>query len=195
MPGACKTRLIRGYGRIGAASIYRQLVLRTVELALAANCGPVEVWAAPSPRHPFFAHLRMTYPLILRRQPEGDLGSRMCAALSATLRAGHAAAVLVGTDAANLEAQDLRDAAQRLTTDYDAVIQPATDGGYVLIGLRGLLGARGLALRGVAWSSGREYAQTLARMRSRGLRVAALRSRADIDHPVDVRRARRAGWL
>lgn len=191
-PGACKTRLIPGYGRIGAARIYRQLVLRTVRMALAAGCGPVEVWAAPSPAHRFFAGLRERYPLTLRRQPQGDLGRRMCAALNATLRAGNAAAILVGTDAANLEAQDLRDAARRLTSDCDAAIQPAEDGGYVLIGLSG---SRTLALPGIAWSTGREYAQTRARMRSSRLRVAALRVRADVDHPVDVRRARRAGWL
>lgn len=192
VPGTCKTRLIPGYGRIGAARLYRRLVARTIELALEADCGPVQVWAAPSPRHPFFSALRCRYGTMLRRQPGGDLGRRMSRALATVLREGAKAALLIGTDAADLTPQDLRDAASRLNTDSEAVIQPAEDGGYVLIGLRLPIGD---TLRGIAWSSGRECAQTVARLRAKNLRVALLSVRQDIDHPRDVRRARRAGSL
>lgn len=116
----------------------------------------------------------------------------MSRALNAARREGAAAAVLLGTDAADLEPQDLREAARLLRADADAVIQPAQDGGYVLIGMRGRIA---LGLPGIAWSSGRECAQTLVRMRGRRLEVALLRTRTDIDHPADVRRARRAGQL
>lgn len=192
VPGRCKTRLIPGYGPIGAARLYRQLVRRTLDLALKSGCGEVQLWAAPSPGHPFFAGLRRLHGIRLRRQTGGDLGRRMSRALASLLRDGAPAALLVGTDAANLCAQDFRDAASRLLVDSDAVIQPASDGGYVLIGLREALGE---SLRGVTWSSGRECAQTRSRLRARNLRIALMPVREDIDHPGDVRRARRAGSL
>lgn len=192
IPGRCKTRLIPRYGRIGAARLYRRLARRTVDLALASGCGEVQLWAAPSPAHPFFAHLQRLHGVRLRRQPDGDLGRRMSRALARVLRDGAPAALLVGTDAANLCAQDFRDAAARLLANSDAVLQPACDGGYVLIGLRKAIGE---TLRGVAWSSGRECAQTQARLRQKNLRVALMPVREDIDDPRDVRRARRMGSL
>ena len=87
----------------------------------------------------------------------------------------------------------LREAARRLVAnEADVVLQPAADGGFVLIGARRALGQ---ALRGIAWSSGRECAQTQARLERRGLRVSRLEPSWDVDHPADVRRARREGLL
>lgn len=190
--GACKTRLIPVYGRIGATRIYRDLVTRAVCVALAGASGPVQVWTTPSPGHPFFANLRRRFAVNLMRQCDGDLGRRMGFAIRTAIRDGAPAAILVGTDAADLEAQDLRDAAACLQGDFDAVLQPAQDGGFVLIGLR--VDAQ-RALRGIAWSSGRELGQTLGRLQGIGLRVALLRTRADIDLPSDLRRARQNGTL
>lgn len=191
-PGACKTRLIPAQGRIGAARIHRCLVTRTVRIALAGASGAVQVWTTPTPGHPFFANLRRRYDVALMRQCDGDLGRRMGRALWKTVQNGARAAILVGTDAADLEARDIRDATACLEGDFDAVLQPARDGGFVLIGLR-VNAMR--ALRGIEWSSGRELAQTLRRLQGIGLRVALLRTRADIDHPSDLRRAKRSGAM
>lgn len=192
VPGRCKTRLIPRYGARGAAALHRQLVRRTLRTAIDAKCGPVQLWTAPSSRHPFFVALSRLHGLSLHRQHEGDLGHRMSRALAQTLAAGAPAAVLVGTDAANLVADDIRAAAAALLRDADAVLQPASDGGYVLIGLRRKAGS---ALTGVHWSTGRELRQSRARLIQRGLRVALLPERWDVDHPRDVLRARREGLL
>lgn len=186
--GSCKTRLIPRYGRRGAAKVYRKLVQRTIRSASAAGCGPLQLWATPATSHPYFTALRRQWGLVLRRQPGGDLGRRMSRALSQVLREGAPAALLVGTDAANLGAEDLRAAARALLDGADAVLQPAADGGYVLIGLRRPVGS---ALQGVNWSSGREFRQTRTRLIRRGLSVASMPERWDIDHPSDLRRARR----
>lgn len=192
VPGRCKTRLIPRYGARGAAALHRQLVRKTLRTAIDADCGPVQLWAAPSACHPFFVELSRTLGLSVHRQHEGDLGRRMSRALAQTLAAGAPAAVLVGTDAANLGAEDIRQAAGALLRDADAVLQPASDGGYVLIGLRC---AAGSALTGVAWSSGRELRQSRARLLQRGLRVELLPQRWDVDYPRDVLRARRERLL
>lgn len=186
--GRCKTRLIPRYGARGAAALHRQLVRKTVRTALDAGCGPVQLWAAPASRHPFFVGLCAQLGLSLHRQQDGDLGQRMSRALSQVLDRGAPAAILVGTDAANLVADDIRRAAVALLDSADAVLQPAGDGGYVLIGLRRRAGS---ALAGVRWSSGQELAQSRVRLRQRGLRVHLLEDRWDVDHPRDVLRARR----
>ncbi|MGQ0530571.1 MAG: TIGR04282 family arsenosugar biosynthesis glycosyltransferase [Panacagrimonas sp.] len=191
-PGACKTRLIPGYGPLGAARLYRSLVHRSVSIARAADCGPVVLWATPTGSHPFFAGLSAEYGVKRMRQTRGDLGQRMAFALDQTLNAGAAAALLIGTDAANLSADDLRAAAQVLQTQADAVLQPSEDGGYVLIGARKPLGG---TLRAVQWSSGRECQQSRARLEKRGFRVALLDARCDIDAPRDLRHARHQGWF
>lgn len=191
-PGACKTRLIPAYGALGAARLYRSLVHRSLSIARAADCGPVVLWTTPSSSHPFFAGLSAQFGATRLRQPSGDLGRRMAFALDQTLNAGAAAALLIGTDAANLSAQDLRAAAQILQTAADAVLQPSDDGGYVLIGARKRLGG---ALRAVQWSSGRECQQSRARLERRGFRVALLDVRCDIDEPCDLRHARHQGWF
>ena len=191
-PGACKTRLIPGYGALGAARLYRGLVHRSLDVACAADCGPVSLWTTPSCGHPFFKRLRAQYDVSLVRQPHGDLGRRMATALDHALLSGSPAALLIGTDAANLNAQDIRTAAQKLLTGTDAVLQPADDGGYVLIGARRLIGN---VLRAVHWSSGRECQQSRARLERLGFRVELLGVRHDVDEPRDLRRARQQGWF
>jgi uncharacterized protein len=97
-------------------------------------------------------------------------------------------AVLVGSDCPALSAQDLRAAARALQST-DCVLQPSLDGGYVLIGARRF---ERRALAGIAWSSGRELAQTRARFARLGLSWKALLPKPDVDTPADYRRARRA---
>lgn len=188
VPGRCKTRLIARYGARGAAAIHRQLCLRTLRLACASGL-PVELWCAPGTGHAFLLACRREFGVALHRQPHGDLGRRMSLAIGSALRRGARAAIVIGTDSGTLSSADLLAAAQALEAD-DAVIQPALDGGYVLIGARRALGP---ALRGISWSSGAELGQTLRRLERARLGCRVLAPRWDVDRPQDVRRARRAG--
>lgn len=191
VPGRCKTRLIPSCGARGAARVHRALVLRAVRVALEAGCGPVQVWSAARGGHRFLQGLAARCDGVLHHQRHGDLGLRMGAALDHALRAGHPAALLIGTDTVELTPADLRAAAQVLRDGADAVLHPAADGGYVLLGTRRPLQS---LLGGVHWSSGQEFVQTCTRLRRRGWRLAVQSVRADIDDPRDLRRARRGGW-
>lgn len=191
VPGQCKTRLMRRHGARGAARIHRQLTLRTLATAAATGMR-VQLWCAPDTRHGFFHACRRQWGVTLQRQPSGDLGRKMSRVLAQALARGAPSAVIVGTDCPALTAHDLAQAFQTLERDADWVLQPAADGGYVLLGAR--LAAPG-ALRGIAWSSGHELRQTLAHLRARGLRTTLLPQLWDVDHPVDLRRARREKLL
>ena len=70
----------------------------------------------------------------LFEQADGGLGEKMRIAFEETLRE-HRAAVLIGSDLPALTA-DILTSAFRLLEKNDAVIGPARDGGYYLVGMK-----------------------------------------------------------
>ena len=132
VPGRVKTRLAMMLGVDGATALHERFVTRTVEAAAEAATGPITLWASPDETHPFFQALAQRIPLAFARQPEGDLGQRMHVAITQA----NGPTIVVGTDCPLMTATHLRDAAEVLRGGSDAVIYPAEDGGYVLIGMR-----------------------------------------------------------
>ncbi len=190
-PGRCKTRLIPVLGASGSARLHRRMGLRTIATALESGAA-VQLWCTPDTRHPFFLACRRDFGVRLRRQPGGDLGRRMALALARVLTEGANTVVLAGTDCPSLSSQDFNNAFAALAKGGGVLLQPSTDGGYVLIGARRMPRR---ALAGIAWSSGHELAQTRRRFTRLGLRSKELPQRADVDTPADYRRARRAGLI
>ena len=188
VPGRVKTRLAGQLGTRGAAALYQKLLRRTVRIAYNARLCPIELWCAPDARHGFFAACRQEYGVTLRRQCAGDLGRRMNRALNQTLAAGHPA-VLIGGDCASLGETELRTAFGLLAAGHEAVLGPAANGGYVLVGLN----RPGPALfRDIAWSTPTVLAATRRRLRRAGMNWAELPPGWDVDTPADLRRLRQS---
>lgn len=187
--GRVKTRLAAAIGAEAAARLHSRLVERTVRTAVAANCGPVELHGAPA-RHAFFRALARKYGLVLSRQTEGNIGTRMHEAFRRGLRS-HPRMILVGSDCPSLTAADLRSAA-RLLRGRDAVFAPAEDGGYPLIGL-----ARNSAslFDGIEWSTPAVMEETRKRLARLGWRWRELRTVWDVDRPEDLVRLKATGLL
>jgi rSAM/selenodomain-associated transferase 1 len=187
IPGRVKTRLAGSLGARGAAKLYIELLRRTLTMACAARLCPVELWCAPDARHGFFVACRRDYGIRLRQQCIGDLGQRMNHALNRTLTKG-GYAVLIGGDCVSLGIAELRAALDRLAAGRNAVIGPAADGGYVLIGL----GQRCPALfRSIAWGTPVVLAATRRRLQRAEADWAELPLGWDIDTPNDLRRLHR----
>jgi rSAM/selenodomain-associated transferase 1 len=191
VPGQVKTRLAGTLGPRGAAELYKRLLRRTLAIAVTARLCPVDLWCAPDARHGCFAVCRRDCGVRLRRQGDGDLGRRMNHALSRAL-ANHPYAVLIGGDCVSLGAAELRQAFARLATGTAAVLGPAADGGYLLVGLRRPAPA---LFRGIAWSTPAVLEATRRRLRRAGLVWAELPAGWDVDSPADLRRLRRSGLL
>lgn len=181
--GLAKTRLIPALGAQGAARLQRRLTCRTVDTALQAGVGPVTLWCAPNAGHRFFRALQQCTGVECRDQPEGDLGRRMLAAFE--WQCVRRPVLLVGTDCPALSSVDLQQAAQTLHQGRDAVLIPAEDGGYVLIGLRRPLPA---LFEGVAWGTERVLEQTRDRLRACGVRWHETAPLWDVDLPADLAR-------
>ena len=180
--GKTKTRLIPALGKQGAARLHAQLIRRTVEEAVAARTGRVELWCTPSKEHAFFFELERDYDVQRRLQQGADLGERMLRTFDSVL-ANTSAAVLVGSDSPDLGAADFKTAMAALSAGYDAVLGPAADGGYVLIGLRQ---PAPLLFRDMPWGTSDVLNLTRERLGSLGWKWDELPLRHDLDRPEDL---------
>jgi uncharacterized protein len=185
VPGRVKTRLAPALGPWRAARLHARLVERTLRTAVAARAGTVELHVAPR-RHGFFQHLHKQTGVFLRLQSGGNLGERMAAAFAGALRR-HRFVVLIGSDCPLLRASDLRRAVRLLRGASDAVLAPAQDGGYVLIGLRR---RRPQLFDAVAWGEASVLESTVRNIEAQGLALRTLRTLWDVDRPEELERLR-----
>ena len=190
LPGEVKTRLVPLLGSAGAARLHAALVRHTLARAAASGIRPIALHCAPDTSGDFFLRCAGEFPVTLRPQLGADLGERMHNAFEEAFAEG-SALILVGCDCPALEARHLQEARARLG-EANAVLVPAEDGGYVLIGLN--LPVPGL-FRGVDWGSAQVLAQTRARFTHAGVHCAELAPLWDVDRPEDYDRLRREGLL
>jgi rSAM/selenodomain-associated transferase 1 len=186
LPGLAKTRLAPVLGADGAANLQARLIERIVTTAQAAAVGPVTLWATPDHHHPVFQTIAALLGAALAVQPDGDLGTRMMAAITA---AG-GPAMVVGTDCPGLTPEHLRAAARTLVDGVDVVIVPVDDGGYGLIGMRRPQPA---LFDGMTWSTSSVMAETRRRLTRLGLSWREAARLWDVDVPADLERLARAG--
>ena len=177
--GRVKTRLAAAIGTIEALRCYRVLLGHTVRrlasdrrwvttLAITPDyaAGAIAAWA------------RAIAPVAARPQGPGGLGQRMQRVMD-DMPPGPV--VIIGSDIPSLSRVDIA-AAFRVLGGSDAVLGPAEDGGYWLVGLRRM--PRVLRLfDGVRWSSAHTLDDTLANLKGR--KAAHLRRIADIDGEAD----------
>ncbi|NMG44563.1 DUF2064 domain-containing protein [Aromatoleum toluvorans] len=182
IPGFAKTRLIPALGAEGAARLARQMLHHTVNTALAAELGPVELCVTPGPDDPAWAHMSLPPRLAWSEQGDGDLGMRMARAAQRTLARGERV-VLIGTDCPALGAVELQSASRALDT-HDTFMQPTVDGGYALLALRAF---HPLIFHGIHWSTDSVAFETLCRAGCLGWRVQSCPPVRDIDEAKDLR--------
>jgi rSAM/selenodomain-associated transferase 1 len=169
-------------GDQGAADLYRRLARRCLASAKQAAVAPVELWCTPDTDHPFFRDCSRDFGVSLHMQQGEDLGQRMFRALAQGLPA-----LIMGSDCISLSAADLREAAAALELGADAVLGPAEDGGYVLLGLAR---ASPALFDGIAWGSDQVLGDTRTRLRQLGWCWYELPVRWDVDRPEDLARLR-----
>jgi rSAM/selenodomain-associated transferase 1/rSAM/selenodomain-associated transferase 2 len=180
--GAAKTRLAPVLGEQGAADLHARLTERILHTAVTANIAPVELWCSPDCSHPFFQAVTSAAGRWV--QHGQDLGDRMANAFETAL-GHHPYAILVGTDCPSMTADYLARAFALLDGGADAVLGPAEDGGYTLIGLRHM---DKRLFEGVAWGTDRVLDETRQRLTALGWRWQELETLWDVDRPEDLER-------
>jgi rSAM/selenodomain-associated transferase 1 len=180
VPGQAKTRLIPALGEAGAARLARDMLAATLTQASSAGLGIPELCVTPGPDSAEWVG-QLPDGVVVTDQGTGDLGRRLEAAARRVTEGGERV-LLVGTDCPGLDSKSIRAAAMRLD-HHDAVIYPAYDGGYVLLGL-----ARSdpSIFSGITWSTGEVAAITIARIGAQGWSLFVGETLRDIDDPADL---------
>ena len=181
-PGAVKTRLIPALGAQAAAALAWRMLLHALQQALAADVGTVELCMSPGPGAPAWAGVAIPPGVVQSCQGDGDLGQRMARAVDRTTTTCAQAVLLMGTDCPALSATLIAQAARQLQK-HDAVLVPAADGGYVLIGLHAPCPS---VFTDMVWSTAAVAGETLRRLAVCGYSVWRGPLVHDIDEPGDL---------
>lgn len=190
-PGRVKTRLVPLLGKAGAARLHARMVEKTLATARASGFKDIHLYCSPRIGIPFFTRMQRRFNVVLHSQGKGSLGDRMYRAFKRTLRR-NPCVVLIGSDCPALRPADLRAAVRALREGADAVISPAEDGGYPLIGLRRV--SRRL-FDGIPWGGPLVLVRTRQRLKALHWRWRELRTLWDVDRPEDVARLRSSRLL
>ncbi len=163
--GAVKTRLAREIGVAGAMRFARQ-----ASAALLQRAGRDPRWQTIIAASPDYSVASRAWPDSLARmaQGPGDLGARMQRIVD---RLPPGPVVIVGTDIPGIRQAHIAQAFRQLGL-HDAVLGPARDGGYWLVGLK----RRPRVLRpfgGVRWSGPHALADTLTNLAGRSVGYVA----------------------
>lgn len=183
VPGKAKTRLIPALGPEGAAGLHAQLVTQTLNTVCGLDENPVELWCTPDTHHDFFQSCSKEFNIKLHLQQGEDLGARMHHAFSSALH-NHSWGILLGTDCPNLSTDDLTQAINAMQSGAEAVVGPAFDGGYYLLGLRK---PATTLFENMPWGTGEVLDLTLQKLHKLGIKPASISWQQDLDRPEDLK--------
>ena len=182
IPGAVKTRLIPALGETPATHLHRALVEHTLNMLGSMASVEIQLHCAPNDTHPFLRHCAGQFPITLHCQKGDNLGHRLFHAF-ARATDGSAPVIAIGTDCPDLNSQHLRAAIDALSDGSDAVLGPAADGGYYLIGLRQ---AAWELFDDIQWGTEHVAIQTRQRLQRLGWRWVELTALRDMDTAADL---------
>lgn len=183
-PGQVKTRLAKAYNDDFAAELYGCFVedllnrLEQDRFQLALAFTPAE--KSREIRRRFGDQFRY-FP-----QEGDDLGARMDRAFSVCFARGFAAVVLIGSDVPDLPGEVVEEAFSALERGAEAVLGPAFDGGYYLIGFRSNA-FEPAVFAGIPWGENTVFERSANILRERGLRLYLTQPWRDIDTAEDLK--------
>ena len=176
-PGKVKTRLAKDVGDITAFKIYNFLLEHTVSVTRNLAVSKEVYYSGAIPQNDIWEKEIFTKKL---QQGEG-LGKRMKDAFEEGFKNGYKNIIIIGSDLYDLQREDLEKAFQ-LLQDKDAVIGPATDGGYYLLGMNQLFPE---VFEDKEWGTSSVLEDTLKDLK--GKNIALLEARNDVDYYSDIK--------
>jgi len=182
VPGEVKTRLQPMISPDDAAKLQTYFIQQALMLASGLKEVDVDLWCTPDDSHPVLQQCARQYKVTLKQQQGKNLGERMANALQEALT-NYQQVVVIGTDCPELTADYLSDALSRLRQGAKAVIGPASDGGYVLLGLRCF---SPLLFTDINWGSDQVLFETRQKLQQLGWEWDELSTLRDIDTPADL---------
>ncbi len=176
--GQVKTRLAKDIGDERALAIYLQLLQHTLEITrslsfrkfiyYADEVSDYDLWSVPG--------------YTKRKQMGNDLGERMLNAFKELFDQGFTRIIIIGSDCLQLKTDTLEKAVALLESN-SAVIGPASDGGYYLLGLTKFYPDLFIDK---PWSTNKVFAKTIDDLINQGISYTLLEELNDIDDATDL---------
>ncbi|WP_435549182.1 TIGR04282 family arsenosugar biosynthesis glycosyltransferase [Desulfobacterium sp. N47] len=183
--GQVKTRLGKDTGMKAASSLYDLLlrhIIKNVAFLKDYKDYDVIIYKTPGSSKVYFE--KIADGIIVKDQPEGDLGKKMYAAFNQGFANDYERICIAGTDCPGISHADILKAFKLLKTGK-LVLGPSDDGGYYLIGLSG---SYPQLFENIAWSTKDVLSSTLKIAGSLGITCNLLSLKTDIDEMADIER-------
>lgn len=181
--GEVKTRLQPDYSPEQSLELHKILLLNTLGLAKELDGFDVELCCTPDRNTLFFLECENNFPVMLSNQQGDDLGERMAFSFSVALQT-YEKVVVIGTDCPDIDTDYILQAFSALEK-ADAVVGPAADGGYVLLGLKKF----SLELfTDISWGTDKVLSQTITSLKDLSWAHKKLGIMHDLDRPEDLHR-------
>jgi len=134
--GKVKTRLAKTIGNEKALAVYQDLLFHTMSVTQMVDCDKFVFYDNSIVENDIW-----TSSIFEKKIQFGvDLGVKMQNALQELFNIGYKNCVIVGSDLFDLQTKHITEALHKLETN-NAVIGPAEDGGYYLLGLKKIIPA------------------------------------------------------
>jgi rSAM/selenodomain-associated transferase 1 len=182
-PGKAKTRLAKAYDDHFAAELYGYFVDDLLE-ALERGSYRMEIVFTPAEKELEIRQRSGSRFSYTPQEGEG-LGERMEKAFRSCFTKGFATAILIGSDIPDLTAEVIEQAFHALENGQDAVVGPAFDGGYYLIGFCSAT-VDPAVFKEMPWGESTVFEKTLDRLHARGYRISFAPAWHDIDTQEDL---------
>ena len=176
--GQVKTRLAKDIGDELALAIYLQLLQHTLKITrglsfrkfiyYADEVSDYDLWSVPG--------------YTKRKQNGTDLGERMLNSFKELFEQSFNRIIIIGSDCLQLQTENLQEAVALLESNV-AVMGPASDGGYYLLGLTKLYPE---LFVNKPWSTDQVFAKTIDDFNNLGISYALLEELSDIDDITDL---------
>jgi rSAM/selenodomain-associated transferase 1 len=176
--GRVKTRLAATVGQEKALQIFNKLSLHTKDITRTLEFDKIVFYSDAIDLIDIWPNA--VYLKALQRG--GDLGARMKHAFVAGFETGYSSICIIGTDCYELTQDIIRQAFEGLKS-FDAVIGPARDGGYYLIGMNE---PHVDVFKNKQWSTESVLQDTLNDFESLGLKYLKLQVLSDVDGEDDL---------
>lgn len=157
-------------------------IFNTVKMASPLENVDVELRCTPDDAHPVFQQCLQQFEITTKLQQGKDLGERMKNALADALT-DYSQVVVIGTDCPEITPDYLNRAFSALENGVDAVIGPAMDGGYVLLGVRRF---SPLLFEDINWGTAEVLSATQKNLHSLNWNWDELNTLRDVDTPEDL---------
>lgn len=175
--GKVKSRLAQGIGEENALEIYKKLLEHTRDVTAQVDCIRRVGYSVQVRSNDVWTEGRFEK----FKQEGSDLGERMENAFKQAFKLGHDKVIIIGSDLYDLRPQHIKKAFEALDQN-DAVIGPAHDGGYYLLGMKTLIPS---VFKNKNWGTETVLADTLTSLSNR--RTHKLEPLNDIDYASDIK--------